>query len=60
MDRGLLCRSFSVVPTSEAFASLFLKNVFDDRQKNPLKSNPLSMFMTICPSLHSTAFYNAF
>ena len=30
-------RSFSVVPPSEAFASLFLYIVFDYRQKKPLK-----------------------
>jgi len=30
-------RSFSVVPPSEAFASLFLYAVFDYRQKKPLK-----------------------
>ncbi len=30
-------RSFSVVPPSEAFASLFSHTVFDYRQKKPLK-----------------------
>jgi hypothetical protein len=30
-------RSFSVVPSSEAFASLFSNTVFDYRQKKPLK-----------------------
>jgi hypothetical protein len=35
-------RSFSVVPPSEAFASLFSHTVFDYRQKKPLKYSILS------------------
>ncbi len=35
-------RSFSVVPPSEAFASLFSYTVFDYRQKKPLKYSILS------------------
>jgi hypothetical protein len=37
-------RSFSVVPPSEAFASLFSNTVFDYRQKKPLKYSILSCF----------------
>jgi hypothetical protein len=37
-------RSFSVVPPSEAFASLFSYAVFDYRQKKPLKYSILGCF----------------
>ena len=44
MDRGLLFCSFSVVLTSEAFASLFTKNVFDNRQKIRSRAIPCPCF----------------
>jgi len=37
-------RSFSVVPPSEVFASLFSNILFDYRQKNPLKYSILVAF----------------
>jgi hypothetical protein len=37
-------RSFSVVPPSEAFASLFSYTAFDYRQKKPLKYSILGSY----------------